>query len=115
MTVSDNTILSEGLGNFFKSLGRISAEAAKKLATNVFQIQVMLWKLFQILLLQLQLKVLKQICHHYQKVLDIMTQEKGFTLGSLYKPCYINGQKTENLSSSAPLEKIDLEQRLEIE
>ena len=34
MTVSDNTIKAEGLGSFFKNLGKISAEASKKLSTN---------------------------------------------------------------------------------
>ena len=34
MTVSDNTIKAEGLGSFFKNLGKISAKAGKKLATN---------------------------------------------------------------------------------
>ena len=35
MTVSDNTIKAEGLGSFFKNLGKISAKAGKKLAKNV--------------------------------------------------------------------------------
>ena len=35
MTVSDNTIKAEGLGSFFKKLGKISAKAGKKLAKNV--------------------------------------------------------------------------------
>ena len=35
MTVSDNTIKAEGLGTFFKKLGKISAKAGKKLAKNV--------------------------------------------------------------------------------
>ena len=35
MTVSDNTIKAEGLGSFFKNLGKISAKAGKKLAENV--------------------------------------------------------------------------------
>ena len=29
MTVSDNTIKAEGLGSFFKNLGKISAKAVK--------------------------------------------------------------------------------------
>ena len=29
MIVSDNTIQAEGLGNFFKNLGKISAKAGK--------------------------------------------------------------------------------------
>ena len=37
MTVSDNTIKAEGLGSFFKNLGKISAKAGKKLATNVLK------------------------------------------------------------------------------
>ena len=35
MIVSDNTFRSEGLGDFFKNLGKISAKAGKKLAKNV--------------------------------------------------------------------------------
>ena len=35
MTVCDNTIKAEGLGSFFKNLGKISAKAGKKLAKNV--------------------------------------------------------------------------------
>ena len=37
MIVSDNTIQAEGLGSFFKNLGRISAKAGKKLATNILK------------------------------------------------------------------------------
>ena len=36
MIVSDNTIRAEGLGSFFKNLGKIS-KAGKKLATNVLK------------------------------------------------------------------------------
>ena len=37
MIVSDNTIKAEGLGSFFKNLGKISAKAGKKLASNVLK------------------------------------------------------------------------------
>ena len=37
MTVSDNTMKAEGLGSFFKNLGKLSAKAGKKLATNVLK------------------------------------------------------------------------------
>ena len=37
MTVSDKTIKSEGLGDFFKILGKVSSKAAKKLATNALK------------------------------------------------------------------------------
>ena len=35
MIVSDNTIEAEGLGSFFKNLGKISGKAGKKLAKNI--------------------------------------------------------------------------------
>ena len=35
MIVSDNVIQAEGLGDFFKNLGKIPAKAGKKLAKNV--------------------------------------------------------------------------------
>ena len=35
MIVSDNTIKAEGLGSFFKNLGKTSSKASKKLAKNV--------------------------------------------------------------------------------
>ena len=37
MTVSDNAITAEGLGSFFKNLGKFSAKAGKKLATNALK------------------------------------------------------------------------------
>ena len=37
MIVRDNTIKVEGLGSFFKNLGKISSKAGKKLATNVLK------------------------------------------------------------------------------
>ena len=67
MTVSDNTIQAEQLGSFFKNMGRISAKAGKKLATNVLKKQAELWKLLQTFLPQLQLETLKQHYHHYLK------------------------------------------------
>ena len=35
MTVSDNTIKTEGLSSFFENLGKLSSKAGKKLAKNV--------------------------------------------------------------------------------
>ena len=37
MIVSDNVIQAEGLGDFFRSLGKVSSRAAKKLATNALK------------------------------------------------------------------------------
>ena len=37
MIVFDNTIQAEGLGDFFKKLGKVSGRAAKSLATNALK------------------------------------------------------------------------------
>ena len=37
MIASDNTIQAEGLGDFFKKLGKVSSKAAKKLARNALK------------------------------------------------------------------------------
>ena len=37
MIVSDNVIQAEGLGDFFKNLGKASSKAAKKLANNALK------------------------------------------------------------------------------
>ena len=37
ITVSDNSIKAEGLGCFFKKLGKISAKATKKIASNALK------------------------------------------------------------------------------
>ena len=37
MIVSDNTIQTERLGDFFKNLGKVSSKAAKKLARNALK------------------------------------------------------------------------------
>ena len=37
MVVSDNVIQAEGLGDFFKKLGKVSSRAAKKLASNALK------------------------------------------------------------------------------
>ena len=37
MIFTDNTIKAEGLSSFFKNLGKVSAKAGKKLATNVLK------------------------------------------------------------------------------
>ena len=63
MTVSDNTMQAEGLSNFFKKSGKISAKAEKKLATKVIKIMLEFLKLVLTLLPQRQVEVLKQ---HYQ-------------------------------------------------
>ena len=64
---------------------------------------------------QLQIEILKQLCHPYLKKQISITQENDFTLVNLFKFYYINGTKTKKLYPSASLMRSDqdLEQRLE--
>ena len=65
MTVSDNTIKAEGLSSFFKNLGKISAKAGEKIATNVLKSPLELLESEQTLLPQQQVEILKQHYQHY--------------------------------------------------
>ena len=65
MTVSDNTILAEALGDFFKNLGKKGLNE-KKLAQNVLKTQVKPGILQQTMLVQLLLETLKQLYQRYQ-------------------------------------------------
>ena len=67
MTVSDNTIKAEGLGKFFKNLGKISAKTGKKLATNALKNPADFLKSVLTLLPQQQVEILKQLYQHYVK------------------------------------------------
>ena len=67
MTVSDNTIQAEGLGDFFKNLGKKGPNVSKKMAKNVLKILETLWKMQQTLGLHLELRVQKQLYHRYLK------------------------------------------------
>ena len=67
MTVSDNTIKAEGLGNFFRNLGKVSSKAAKKLATNASKIHLDSLKSVLTLLRRRQVEILKQLYQHYLK------------------------------------------------
>ena len=60
MFVSDNTIAAQGLGKYFKILERSSAKIGMKLATNVLKNLQEHWRLEQILVVQLYLKILSQ-------------------------------------------------------
>ena len=57
---NDNTLVAEVLSSFFKSMGKLS----DKMATNILEIQEELWRLGQILLLQLDLETFKQFYQH---------------------------------------------------
>ena len=67
MTVSDNTIQAEGLGDFFKKLGKVSGKAAKKLATNALKNPSRFLEIGANVAAATQVEILKQLYQHYLK------------------------------------------------
>ena len=61
MIVSDNTMQAEGLGDFFKNLGKKGLNVSKKMAKNVLKTPEELSKLVQTLVLHLLLETRKQL------------------------------------------------------
>ena len=114
MTVSNNTtIAAESLAEFFKNVGKKGPNVSKKRAKSFQKVLEELWKWEQTLVLHLHLGALKRLYHHYQKLLTC-THWKRIILGQVCINYAIKmEQKTTKLSPSAPLENIDLEQRLE--
>ena len=61
MILSDNTIQAEGLGDFFKNLGKVSSKTDKKKAKNAIKTLVDSLKLVLMLLPLQLLEILKQL------------------------------------------------------
>ena len=78
MTVSDNTIQAEGLGDFFKISGEKGLKVSKK-AKNVKRILEELLRLEQNLVVNLLLQTQKQLYHHCLKCLISIIRERGST------------------------------------
>ena len=115
MTVSDNTIKAEGLGSVFKNLGKISAKAGKKLATNILKNPGRALKIGANVATAAASRNPKAALSTLPEVI-IFLSHKQRPLSWKTCLCFyiINGPKTDKLYPSAPLlENIDLEKRLE--
>ena len=66
MIVSDNVIQAEGLGDFFKNMGKSSVKVGKKLAKNVLSNPRRALDLTAKKLQQLLLKTLNRLYQRYQ-------------------------------------------------
>ena len=64
--MSDNTIQAEGLGDFFKNLGKKGLNVSEKMAKNVLSNPGRALKLTEKKLQQLFLKSLIRLYQHYQ-------------------------------------------------
>ena len=67
ITVGDNTIVAENLGDFFKNLGKKGLNATKEMAKKRNKIHEKLLKLERTLGLPLHIEAIKQLYHHYLK------------------------------------------------
>ena len=88
MIVSDNVIQAEGLGDFFKSLGRKGLNVSKKMARNVLSNPGRA--------LDLTAKIATSaVSKNSKQALSTLPDLKTFynTLENLYKLCYINGSE----------------------
>ena len=65
MSVSDNTIQAEDLGEFSKKLGKKGLSISKKMAKKVLKTLHDPWILQQTLVQQQLLEILKMSCQHY--------------------------------------------------
>ena len=89
MTVSDNTVKAEGLGSFFKTLGKISSKAGKKLAKNVLSNPGRALDLTAKIATAAAIKSPKAALSTLPEVINFYHTGKGFISESLYKHSYI--------------------------
>ena len=93
MTVSDNTIKAERLGNFFKNLGKISAKAGKKLATNVLKNPGRALEITSNIATAAATKSPKAALSTLPEVINFYHTGKGLYLPRFSNLYYINGSK----------------------
>ena len=114
--VSDNTIQAQGLGSFFKNLGRISAKGGKQLATNALKNPGRDLEITSNFSSAAATKSPKAALSSLFEVKNFYHTGKMLYLGKFCINYTIElQQKTDRIYPSATLENIDLEQRLEKE
>ena len=96
MIVSDNTIKAEGLGSFFKNLGKISSKAGKKLATNELKNPGRALEIRANIATAAATKSPKAALSTLPEVINFSHTGKGFILGNLYKHSYSSTNNNYN-------------------
>ena len=84
MTVSDKTIKTEELGSFFENLGRISAKAGKKLASNALKNPGRFLEIGANVATTAASRNPKAALSTLPEVIDFYHTGKGFTLEKLF-------------------------------
>ena len=93
MTVSDNTIQAEGLGDFLKNLGKKGLNVSKMMAENVLKNCGSALEIGVNVVSAFASRSPKAVLSSLPEVKIFITQEKGFTWANLYNVCYLNGTK----------------------
>ena len=88
MIVSDNVIQAEGLGSFFKNLGKLSSKAGKKLATNVLKNPGRALEIGANIATATATKNPKAALSTLPEVINFYHTSKDFILENLYKHSY---------------------------
>ena len=99
MIVSDNTIQAEGLGSFFKILGKISAKAGKNLATNVLGNPSRALESSSNIATAAATKNLKAYSSSLPELINFYHTGKVYTWTNFYNFCYISGTKKRQIIS----------------
>ena len=82
--MNTNTIAAEGLGVFFKNLGKKGSILRNRRLEMFLKTVLEPWISEQTLLTQLLLESLKQLYQHYEKWSIFVTQEKVFISETLF-------------------------------
>ena len=82
MTVDDNTVQAKGLGSFSKNLGKISAKAFTKLATNVSKIPGRALEVTSNIAAEAASRTPKADLSLLPEVIKIYHEGRGFYLGN---------------------------------
>ena len=82
MTVSDNTIQAEGLSEFIKNLGNISAKAGKKLATKVLKYSARALEIGASVATAAASRNPKNVCSTLTEVNNFYPKRRGVYLGN---------------------------------
>ena len=93
MTVSDDTIKAEGLGDFFKNLGKKGLNVSKRKAKNVLSNPGRALDLTAKIATAAASRNSTQALSTLPELITFYNTGKGLHLGKFFIKCYINGSE----------------------
>ena len=79
MTVNDNTIKAEGLGDFFKNLGKKRLDASKKMANDVLKNRSRALDITSIIATAAAIRDPKNVMKSPPELITFLTEVKDYT------------------------------------